>query len=62
MIAASREMKIGDWKKCYDFIVNEQMNNKVKISSSPYVKNFINKSHQRLVSQYINTKCEKHDN
>jgi len=29
MIAASREMKIGDWKKCYDFIVNEQMNNKV---------------------------------
>merc|ERR1712156_692712 len=29
MIAASREMKIGDWKNCYDFIVNEQMNNKV---------------------------------
>jgi len=38
VIAASREMKIGDWKKCFDFIVNDKMNAKVW-NLFPEVKN-----------------------
>lgn len=29
VVAASKAMKMGDWKTCHRFIVNEKMNGKV---------------------------------
>ena len=29
VVAASKAMRNGDWKKCADFIINEKMNAKV---------------------------------
>jgi len=29
IVAASKAMRNGDWKKCRDFIINEKMNGKV---------------------------------
>lgn len=29
IVAASRAMKRGEWKQCYDFVVNPKMDNKV---------------------------------
>lgn len=29
VVAASKAMKMGDWKTCHSFIINEKMNGKV---------------------------------
>ena len=33
VVAASKAMRNGDWKKCRDLIINEKMNGKVKKQS-----------------------------
>ena len=34
VVAASKAMKTGDWKKCKNYIINEKMNQKVTIALS----------------------------
>ena len=29
VVAASKSMKMGDWRTCHSFIINEKMNSKV---------------------------------
>lgn len=29
MVAASKAMKMGDWRTCHSFIINDKMNSKV---------------------------------
>jgi len=29
VVAASKSMKVGDWKACQDYLINEKMNAKV---------------------------------
>lgn len=29
VVAASKAMKMGDWRTCHSFIINEKMNSKV---------------------------------
>lgn len=31
VVAASKAMRIGNWRACKDYIINEKMNSKVKI-------------------------------
>ena len=33
VVAASKAMRNGDWKKCKDLIINEKMNAKVLLST-----------------------------
>lgn len=41
VVAASKAMKNGDWKKCRDFIINDKMNAKVNRGTVVLIINFI---------------------
>lgn len=32
VVAASKAMRIGNWRACKDYIINEKMNSKVSVS------------------------------
>ena len=53
VVAASKAMKIGDWKSCSEFIINEKMNAKVSLLSmyslSFFMGLFMHSEHHHFV-------------
>ena len=58
VVAASKSMKVGDWKACKEFLINEKMNTKVCIKlKSFYMRNLILEMFHKIVTHiepYLN--------
>jgi len=36
VVAACKAMKVGDWRACYNFIINDKMNAKVRFTTTAF--------------------------